>query len=99
MILDIRENLHRYCSLANGFDRAITFLLQPGLADLPSGRHQIDVKEVFAIVAREKGRKRKDALLETHDRYLDIQMIIKGEDTMGWISRLSWVSSPLCLPL
>ena len=84
MILDIRENLHRYRSLANGFDRAITFLFQPGLADLPSGRHDIDGDSVFAIVAREKGRSVAAAQLETHDRYLDIQMVIQGEDTMGW---------------
>ena len=89
MILDIRENLDRYLSLAKGFDQAIPYLLRPDLADLPSGRHDIDGDEVFAIVAREKGRKRKDALLETHDRYLDIQMIIKGEDTMGWKPRIT----------
>ena len=84
MILDIRENLDQYRSLARGFDQAATYLLQPGLADLPSGRHDIDGDNVFAIVAREKGRKKEDAQLETHDRYLDIQMIIHGEDTMGW---------------
>lgn len=36
------------------------------------------------MVAREPGRKKEDALLETHDKYTDIQLVLAGTDTMGW---------------
>lgn len=89
MILDIRENLDRYRSLCEGFDQAIAFLLHPGLSERPPGRHDILGDSAYAVVAVEKGRRMEEAQLETHDRYLDIQMVLAGEDTMGWKPRAS----------
>lgn len=87
MILDLLENAGRYRSLHEGFEAAFDFLCRPDLADLPLGRHGIDGDRVYAIVARESGRTAEGALLETHDRYVDIQYILSGTDTMGWKPR------------
>ena len=32
----------------------------------------------------EQGRTRKDAKLECHRRYIDIQLVLQGVDEMGW---------------
>ena len=87
MILDIRERLNRYICLAKGFDEAISFLSRNDLDDLPEGRHEIAGDDVYAVVAREKGRKEFEAQLETHNRYIDIQLVLKGSESMGWKPR------------
>jgi len=84
MILDVLENAHRYPALNKGFAGAMEFLLRPDLKELPIGRYEIDGDRVYAMVSRESGRRREDALLETHERYIDIQLVLAGTDDMGW---------------
>lgn len=84
MILDVLENAHRYLALHQGFAQAFAFLRRPDLKELPVDTYEIDGKRVYAMVAKELGRKKEDALLETHERYIDIQLVLAGTDTMGW---------------
>ena len=84
MILDIRKNARCYLPLNKGFEKAFEFLMRPDLKELPPGRYEIDDARVYALVMKEDGRRKEDALLETHDRYLDIQLVLAGTDEMGW---------------
>lgn len=87
MILDILENAQHYLALHRGFARAFDFLLRPDLKELPAGKHEIDGENIYAIVAKEPGRRKEDALLETHEKYIDIQLVLAGTDDMGWKPR------------
>ena len=84
MILDTLENAHRYLSLHKGFARAFDFLLRPDLKELPVGKYEIDADRIYAMVSKEHGRRKEDALLETHEKYIDIQLVMTGTDDMGW---------------
>ena len=84
MILDVLENSHRYLAFYKGFAKAFDFLLRPDLKELPVGKYDIDADRVYAIVSKEHGRRKEDALLETHERYIDIQLVLAGVDDMGW---------------
>lgn len=84
MIVDILGNARRYLPLHNGFAAAFAFLGRSDIAELPLGTHGIEGRNVFAIIAREEGRRQEDALLETHEKYIDIQLVLAGVDTMGW---------------
>jgi YhcH/YjgK/YiaL family protein len=84
MILDILENAHRYLPLHKGFAKAVDFLLRSNLKKLPVGKYDIDGESVYAMVSRDSGRRKEDALLETHEKYIDIQLVLAGTDTMGW---------------
>jgi biofilm protein TabA len=84
MILDVLENAHLYLALHEEFAKAFDFLLRPDLKKLPVGKYEIDSDRVYAIVSKEPGRKKEDALLETHEKYIDIQLILIGIDEMGW---------------
>jgi biofilm protein TabA len=84
MILDILENAHRYLALHEGFAKAFDFLLRPDLKELPVGKHEIDGENIYAIAAKDAGRRKEDALLETHEKYIDIQLILTGTDDIGW---------------
>ena len=84
MILDILENSNRYSALHKEFSKAFEFLLRPDLKKLPVGKYEIDGEHVYAMVSKELGRKKEDALLETHEKYIDIQLVLEGTDMMGW---------------
>ena len=84
MILDALENIHRYLALNEGFSKGIEFLLRPDLKQLPARKYEIDGDRVYATVAKDDGRKKEDAHLEIHKKYIDIQLILAGTDEMGW---------------
>ena len=87
MILDVLENARRYQDLHKGFAKAIDFLSRPDLQELPAAKYELDGDRVYAMVSREPGRRKEDALLETHEKYIDIQLVLAGTDEMGWKPR------------
>ena len=84
MILDVLDNAPRYMALNKGFAKAIEFLLRPDLQELPVAKYEIDGDRVYAVVSTDSGRRKEDALLETHEKYIDIQLVLSGTDEMGW---------------
>ncbi len=84
MILDVLENAYRYAALNKGFAQAFEFLLRPDLKGLPVGRYELDGERIYAMVSKDPGRKKEDAQLEAHQRYIDIQLVLAGTDDMGW---------------
>ena len=93
MILDTLENAAKYAGLKMGISEAFGFLDQPGLAELAAGEYEILGDRVFAIIMHENGRKVGDAELEGHRKYIDIQYVISGEESMGWKAREGLVNS------
>ncbi|MBG0791697.1 MAG: YhcH/YjgK/YiaL family protein [Desulfovibrionaceae bacterium] len=87
MILDTLDNANAYAALNPHFKTAFAFLRRAELAELAEGRHEVDGDNVYAVVAKGRGRKPEDALIETHDRYIDIQYVLDGTDTMGFKPR------------
>lgn len=87
MILDTLNNAAKYAGLKVGCSEAFGFLDQPGLRDLPDGKYEIAGKRVYAIVERKPGRKVTDGQLEGHRKYLDIQFVVSGDESMGWRPR------------
>ena len=84
MILDMLENASRYLAMNKGFAKAFEFLLRPELKELPVAKYELDGDRVYAMVSKDFGRKKEDALLETHEKYIDIQLVLAGVDDMGW---------------
>lgn len=93
MILDSLSNAAKYTGLKIGLSEAFGFLDQPGLAELPEGNHEIAGDRVYAIIAREEGRTVEDGKLEAHRKYIDIQYVISGDESMGWKNREGLVNS------
>lgn len=84
MILDTVQQANRYLPLNPGFAAAFAFLARPDLRELPVGRYEIDGDQVYALVQRQGGRKPDAGKLEAHRKYIDIQVVLGGVDTMGW---------------
>lgn len=95
MILDSLENRARYLALHPRLERAFDYLLTADLNALPAGRHAIDGDDIFINVMDIDLKRPADAKLEIHDRYLDIQVLVRGErESFGW-SRRDRLTQPL----
>ena len=84
MILDVLNNAHRYLSINKGFAKAFEFLMRSDLSERPLDKYEIDGDRVYAMIAKDPGRRKEDALIETHRKYIDIQLVLAGTDEMGW---------------
>jgi biofilm protein TabA len=69
--------------------RTLEFLQQPGRAELPEGRLDLDGERVFALVQRYRTEVQAQPLLEHHRRYLDVQAVVAGAEAMVWAPRAS----------
>lgn len=83
MIIDTLENIKTYTQLHPRFAKAFTFLEQD-LNKLENGKYDIDGKNIFAMVSHDTGKTRTEGRLETHEKYIDIQVVLEGVDDMGW---------------
>ena len=93
MILDTLKNAAKYAGLKMGISEAFGFLDQPGLAELPDGNYEILGDRVFAMVAHGDGRNVSDGELEGHRKYIDIQYVISGGESIGWAPREGLLNS------
>ncbi len=84
MILDLLDNAARYEPLHPDLAAAFAFLRQPGLATLATGRHTIAGDRVYAIVQDYDTKPLTEGFLEIHQRYLDVQFVVSGEELIGW---------------
>jgi YhcH/YjgK/YiaL family protein len=84
MILATLENAERYAALHSGFAAALALLRTGECAAMPPGKHDLDGQRLFVLIAEDPGRGRAGAPLEAHRRYIDIQLVLDGVDTMGW---------------
>ncbi len=84
MVLDQLTHHTLYHSLHARFATAFDFLLQPNLDQLETGTHMLEEEKLTAIVAREQGRTVSAGKLEAHQRFIDIQYLISGNESIGW---------------
>ena len=82
MILDTLDNAKAY-PLGSAWTEAMAFLSALG-PDTEEGEYPIRGKDVFARVMRYETRAEKDAVLETHREYVDIQTVLEGREDMVW---------------
>jgi len=87
MIIDSLLGLERYFSIHPKFEKVFQFLRQQSLESLEEGRYEIEGNEVYAMLTDKPGKNVEDAKLEVHDSYIDIQILLRGQETMGYLDR------------
>ena len=77
-----------YWSLAPRLQQAFEYLTTHDLHALSDGRHEIDGDHIFMTVSHTDLRSAACAPLEVHNRYIDIQILVKGSsERFGWSPR------------
>ena len=94
MILDIKENVILYKGINTNLDKAIDFMLSTDLDALPVGKYLIDEDEVFVLIQSYETKDIQDALFEAHHKYADIQLILMGNEWIGYapVSNLTTIN-------
>ncbi|MBP1541874.1 MAG: YhcH/YjgK/YiaL family protein [Prevotella sp.] len=87
MIIDTLENLKKYESLNPLFPKVVAFLEANNLNELEAGKHEIEGKDLFVNVQMAKGKTPDEAVIETHDKMIDIQIPLSAAETFGYTPR------------
>lgn len=87
MIIDTLENLKKYASVNPLFPKVVEFLEKNDLSTLEAGKQEIVGKDLFINVQVAKGKTPDEAVIETHDKMIDIQIPISAAETYGYTPR------------
>lgn len=87
MIIDKLENLKNYASVNPLFPKVVEFLQQNDLDKLEIGKHEIQGKDLFVNIQMAKGKTPDEAVIETHNKMIDIQIPISAAETFGYTQR------------
>ncbi len=96
MIIDDIENLNQYYNLNINFNQIEKFLKVNNLSELPQGRYNLIKDYDYVNIDICKAREVKEAKLESHKKYIDLQLLISGSESMGWkpTSTCKQITSP-----
>lgn len=86
MIIDNLKNASQYYNVHKGFEKAFDFLITLDLETCEEGTFEVDGNNVKAIISTNKLRSKDDAILETHQKHIDIQIPLSHTETYGWKS-------------
>ncbi|MBR4673068.1 MAG: YhcH/YjgK/YiaL family protein [Victivallales bacterium] len=84
MILDTLANSAYYEKAHPLFAKAFEFLKTADLANLPCDRYDIQGNDLYAMIQEPEGKPQEAAKLEVHRKYIDLQFVVSGNETMGW---------------
>ena len=72
-----------YTRLGKHFGAAVRFLETGDFSALPVGKHAIDGENVFVLM-QEYTQQEKEPAYEAHDRYADLQLVLRGSERFRW---------------
>ncbi len=84
MIYGSIKNLSVYTGISANMDKAIAFVASHDLLQLPAGKHAIDGDQVFLLMNEYETKAAEDCVMETHKKYIDIQLMLNGSESFGY---------------
>ncbi|MBQ8601812.1 MAG: YhcH/YjgK/YiaL family protein [Bacteroides sp.] len=87
MVIDKIENLEKYASLNPLFAQAIEFLKSTDLNAHEIGKVKLQGDDLVVNFAQARPKTKEEAKLETHNRFIDIQIPLDGVEVMGYTPR------------
>ncbi|MCQ2129502.1 MAG: YhcH/YjgK/YiaL family protein [Bacteroidaceae bacterium] len=87
MIIDNLKNLEKYVSLNPLYKDVIEFIKTNDLNALPEGKTFIKGDDLFVNIQIAKGKTKEEAVMETHNKMIDIQIPLDTEEEYGYIAR------------
>lgn len=84
MILGSLKNTERVELLHPGFKAFFDFVKANDLLSMEQKRYELDGDELFVINTEIEGKQVSEAVLEGHEKYIDIQLLLEGSEAFGW---------------
>jgi len=89
MIIDSIQKASKYFSVHPLFASAFDYINATDLASTEAGKYEIDGDNLKAIFSNKKGMTAEESVakFECHDKHIDIQLCINGNEQFGWKPR------------
>jgi YhcH/YjgK/YiaL family protein len=89
MIIDTLKNASLYYQAHPLFKAAFEYISSIDLPGIADGNYEIDGENLRSIVSNKKGKTAEESLakFECHDKQIDIQLCVSGNETIGWKPR------------
>ncbi|MEO9070520.1 MAG: YhcH/YjgK/YiaL family protein [Ginsengibacter sp.] len=93
MIIDILPNAGKYFCIHPLFEKAFEYINSINLAEIATGNYEIQGDKLRSIVSNNPGKTEEESLakFECHNKYIDIQFCISGNEKIGWKPRQSCI--------
>ena len=93
MIIDTLDNAKKYFSTHPLFEKAFAYINGQDLVAAEDGKFTVDGDNLKAIFSNSPGKtvEASTSKFECHDKHIDIQVCIKGVETIGWKPRAKCV--------
>jgi YhcH/YjgK/YiaL family protein len=85
MIFDTLSNFKNYCCINSHFSAVADYFSNTDIFSLQPGKYDID-GEAFALVMEYNSKNEKEGFIESHVEFIDIQIVLKGKERMGFIN-------------
>ena len=91
MVIDKLSEINKYASLHPRFVKAIDYIVTNNLLIAEPGTVLVDGEDIKAIIMEGNCVPAEESLagFECHNTYIDIQIVLKGKETVGWRARTS----------
>ena len=91
MVIDKLSEINKYTNLHPRFAKAIDYIVTNNLLIAEPGTVLVDGEDIKAIIMEGNCVSKEESLagFECHNTYIDIQIIIKGKEAVGWKARTS----------
>lgn len=86
MILDSLNNTEKVERLHPLFKKAFDYIKETDFSKVEDGKYELDGSRLFVSVVSLTGKDKNDAAIETHKKYIDIQLPLLGVEKIGWKS-------------
>jgi YhcH/YjgK/YiaL family protein len=84
MILDSLNNTERIEALHPLFAEAFHYIKHTDFSQMEDGRYELSGERLYVTLSSLEGKDKAEATLETHKRYIDIQLPLRGVEKIGW---------------
>lgn len=86
MIVDLIKNAALYKRLDGGIQTALEYLAKTDFSTMTPGRYDLEGNTVYALVQQYITKPMEQGLWEAHRRYIDVQYVAEGVESMGYVS-------------
>lgn len=66
--------------------RAIGYIISDRLSERPPGKYELEGDDMIALVQHYVTSAEGNTKFESHERYIDIQFLVSGEERIDWLS-------------
>lgn len=84
MILDSLNNTEKVERLHPLFKKAFDYIKATDFSKLEDGKYELEGSRLFISVVTLTGKDKKEAAVETHKKYIDIQLPLLEVEKIGW---------------